>query len=68
MAEKYTPVETVKVEYVCDKCGVGTMTRDNRKPFAYLTDPAQFPHICLHCKHEQTFTVNYPTTGYRDVV
>lgn len=54
-----TEMKVYSVEYVCDECSTGFM-----KPtgVTLLSYPAQFPHICSCCEHEENFLVCYPTT------
>lgn len=65
MPEQETKVETVVIDYVCDKCESGIMERSGSA--AYLTEPMQFPHKCNKCGFEQTFKEVYPKVGYRRV-
>lgn len=62
MPEKLRPVETVQVDYVCDKCGIGHMELTGRM---LLSDPPKWPHECTNCCAERTFDVKYPTVRYR---
>lgn len=61
MAETFTPVRPVSVDYECDKCHNGHM----RSTGVMLTsDPPQYPHECDECGHAQTFDRMYPYVYY----
>lgn len=61
MPEIKRPVQTIEVNYVCDKCGHGMMQKEgemNPQTGAIL-------HRCMICGHEQTFNwVSYPRIDY----
>lgn len=65
MPQVTKPVQMVKIEYVCDECGEGTMVRDWDAP-ALMSHPPLFMHECTHCNHRQTLTTIYPTQGYKE--
>lgn len=69
MPEVETPVDVVRVEYVCDKCGEGTMRT--------LTGLASLPHHsgvtvttaagyceCSFCGEREWLDRAYPATRY----
>jgi len=61
MPEIKRPVQTIEVNYVCDKCGHGMMQK------AGDTNPqtGETLHRCMICGHEQTFKwVTYPRIDY----
>jgi len=64
MAEKSTPVDVARIDYVCDKCGIGQM--EHRDGLALLTYPARYSHECTHCGACQLFNCTYPRIEYRD--
>ncbi len=58
MAERNYEVKTVGVEYVCDKCGQGTM----RPTGIMLTmSPPKWGHKCNHCGELADLNQTYPT-------
>lgn len=62
MPEFETPKQVVSVDYICDKCGEGTMVFEGIILMSY---PPRYPHICNSCSHSQTFKVKYPTIVYK---
>ncbi|MDB6060386.1 MAG: hypothetical protein JWM78_489 [Verrucomicrobiaceae bacterium] len=57
MPEIKRPVQTVEINYVCDKCGHGMMHKSGE------TNPTsgETPHKCMICGAEQVFKwVSYP--------
>ena len=62
MGEKGQVVETLRMEYVCDECGVGMM-----KPTGgmLMTYPPKYPHICISCSYVQNFKQTYPVIRYK---
>ena len=60
--EKTLTVQTLKVDYECDKCGVGYMRPTGQ---CLTPDPPLYPHICTNCGHHQTFRVTYPYIDYQ---
>jgi transcription elongation factor Elf1 len=61
MGEIKRAVQTVEVNYVCDKCEHGMMQSCGD------TDPATYetPHKCMICGHLQSFKgVTYPRIDY----
>lgn len=57
MAEIHTPAKVVIVAYQCDKCDEGQMIPTG---VALMSYPAQYPHKCNRCGHEQIFRQPYP--------
>lgn len=64
MAEKSTPVDVVRIDYVCDACGIGHM--EHRGSVALLTYPARYSHECSHCGAPKLFDCTYPRIEYVD--
>lgn len=62
MPEKEFEVKTVGIDYVCDVCGVGTMSHTG---IVLSSNPPQYPHKCWNCGHEQTYYSRYPRTETR---
>lgn len=61
MPEIKRPVQTIEVNYVCDKCGHGMMQKIGE---ADATTGAIL-HSCMICGFEQTFKwVSYPRIDY----
>jgi len=61
MGEVKREVQTVEVNYVCDKCGHGMM-QSIGEPDPETQD---IPHQCVICGHTQTFQgVRYPRIDY----
>ena len=61
MPEIKRPVQTVEVNYVCDKCGHGMMEKQGEM------DPrtGEVPHRCMICGDEKVFKwVSYPRIDY----
>lgn len=58
MAERNFPIQVVGVEYICDKCGIGTMKPHGE--VAWLTDPVQYPHSCTKCGATIALNERYP--------
>lgn len=63
MSERTYEIRPVGVEYVCDRCLIGTMVA---QPGPQLTSfPTQVWHKCTECGYEQTFSgIIYPTIRY----
>ena len=57
MSEQVTPIEWVRVDYICDKCKTGIMVATQ---YVICTNPPRYPHVCNQCKAEQVFEVMYP--------
>ena len=61
MPEIKRPVQTVEVNYVCDKCGHGMM----EKRVIWTRGTGAMPHRCMICGDEKTFKwVSYPRIDY----
>jgi hypothetical protein len=62
--EREIDVKPIKVNYICDKCLVGTMESTG---IMLLSEPAQYPHVCSNqdCKTTQTLNKEYPFITYR---
>lgn len=61
MPEIKRPVQTIEVNYVCDKCGHGMMQKQGEM------DPSSgaVPHCCMICGDEKIFKwVSYPRIDY----
>ena len=57
MPEIKRPVQTIEVNYVCDKCQHGMMSQCGE----INEETGAAPHKCVICGHEQTFEwVTYP--------
>lgn len=64
MAEKKRPVQPVRVNYSCDKCGGDVLPTGA----CFDSYPAQYPHDCQQCGKRYTFTSLYPRIEYVDAV
>jgi transcription elongation factor Elf1 len=63
MAEIKRAVQTIEVNYVCDKCGHGMM----HKCGELNEETGDIAHKCVICGHEQNFQwVSYPRIDYID--
>jgi|694.fasta_scaffold06610_19 DNA-directed RNA polymerase subunit RPC12/RpoP len=62
MAERNFPIQVVGVEYICDKCGIGTMKSHGK--VACPADPVEYPHSCTHCGATAELTERYPTVRH----
>ncbi len=61
MPEIKRPVQTVEINYVCDKCGHGMMQKAGDMDAV----SGDVPHRCMICGAEQTFKwVSYPRIDY----
>ncbi len=61
MPEVKRPVQTIEVNYVCDKCEHGMM----QKCGEINEDTGEVPHKCVICGHLQSFEwVSYPRIDY----
>lgn len=61
MPEIKRPVQTVEVNYLCDKCGHGMLEKSGDM------DPqtGETPHHCMICGHIHSFKwVSYPRIDY----
>ena len=56
MSERKKEMRVFKIDYVCDECGVGTMS-----PFGneMLSRPPQMDHVCSHCGAIKRFRAPY---------
>lgn len=64
MAEIKRAVQTIEINYVCDKCEHGMM----HKCGELNEDTGDIAHKCVICGHEQNFQwVSYPRIDYIDV-
>ena len=63
MPEQFTPVDVVRVNYVCDKCGKANVERcDDGMMLAIY--PPLYPHKCPACGDVVNLRMMYPGTGY----
>ena len=61
MPEIKRPVQTIEVNYVCDKCGHGMLEKVGEMD----TQSGEALHRCMICNHNQTFKwVSYPRIDY----
>jgi predicted RNA-binding Zn-ribbon protein involved in translation (DUF1610 family) len=61
-----TPMQVVRVELVCPKCGEGKMASTNGP--AILSSPPQYPHKCDKCGHEDHVRgYLYPSIEFEEV-
>ncbi len=61
MPEIKRPVQTVEVNYVCDKCSHGMMEKVGEMD----AQSGETLHRCMICNHSQTFKwVSYPRIDY----
>lgn len=59
-----TPMQPVKVDYVCDACNTGHM----RSTGEHLTsNPPIYPHRCDNCGEFKSFNRCYPYITYKEV-
>ena len=64
MSERRTEVKTFRVDYICDTCGKGIMCSTG---VTLMSNPPQYPHMCLECDATQTFTgITYPRLEHED--
>jgi hypothetical protein len=63
MAEIKQPVSTVKVEYLCDDCGIGHMTLTHSINI-WKTGP-WYQHCCPHCHAYKELDKAYPAIEYK---
>jgi hypothetical protein len=59
MTVETTDLRAIKLDYRCDKCGVGHYRSTGVTLTSY---PAQYPHRCDKCDGHKTFLCIYPTT------
>jgi hypothetical protein len=64
MAERNFPIQVVGVEYICDKCGIGTMEPRPDVAIRWSENPAKYPHSCTHCGATAALTERYPTVRH----
>lgn len=62
--EKLVEVKTVMVHQMCDNCENGEFLPTGE---AYMTYPAQYPHVCGGCGKKKTFDHTYPRIEYRKI-
>lgn len=61
MAEVKRKVQTIEVNYVCDKCEHGMLEKSGEMN----EKTGEIPHKCMICGHEQIFKwVSYPRIDY----
>jgi DNA-directed RNA polymerase subunit RPC12/RpoP len=61
MPEVKREVRPVEVNYICDVCGKGMMSRSGE----IETKTGEIEHRCLICNHQQTFQWReYPRVDY----
>ncbi len=61
MPEIKRPVQTIEVNYVCDKCGYGMMKKTREMD----PDTGDIQHECAICSHPQVFKWrSYPRIDY----
>jgi predicted RNA-binding Zn-ribbon protein involved in translation (DUF1610 family) len=61
MPEIKRAVQTVEINYVCDKCGHGMMQRSGE----INPSSGEIPHRCMICGAEQIFKwISYPRIDY----
>ena len=61
MPEIKRPVQTIEVNYVCDKCGHGMMQKESEMN----PQTGEILHRCMICGNEQTFKwISYPRIDY----
>ncbi len=61
MPEIKRPVQTIEVNYVCDKCNHGMMQKVGEMD----RQTGEHPHRCMICGHEHTFKwISYPRIDY----
>jgi hypothetical protein len=67
MATVEEVIETIEIDYVCDKCCEGRMRPLplSEVVWADSSDDQLFRHSCNRCGHEFPFKVCYPTLAYR---
>ena len=60
--EKINDVRTIMIHKMC-KCG-GEFKPDG---MCLMSNPPQYPHICLKCGERETFTSKYPKLDYIEI-
>jgi hypothetical protein len=61
MPEIKRPVQTIEINYVCDKCGHGMMHKDGEMN----AQTGEVPHRCMICGNQQVFKwISYPRIDY----
>lgn len=61
MPEVKRPVQTIEVNYICDKCNHGMMAKAGNTN----QESGETLHRCMICGHEQSFKwVTYPRIDY----
>ena len=63
MGEQFTPVDVVRINYVCDKCGKANVEWNQ---IMLTSSPPWYPHKCPACGDVVNLRRAYPTTGYVD--
>lgn len=61
MPEVKRPVQTIEVNYICDKCEHGMLEKTTEAN----PETGETPHRCMICGHEQSFKwLSYPRIDY----
>lgn len=63
--EYRTPVQPVRVDAICEKCGTGYMRRTMGE---LHIPPRAIPHACLSCGHEALLSRQYPYIEFKESV
>lgn len=65
MSERFKELKAYNVRYMCDECDGGEMLPTG---MCYPTNPPMYPHKCTKCSSGNTFTIQYPTIQYKEVL
>lgn len=61
--EKMLEVITNKAVMICDECKEGHMCSTGE---VYMTNPAQYAHMCNKCGYRTNYFTSYPNISYQD--
>jgi predicted RNA-binding Zn-ribbon protein involved in translation (DUF1610 family) len=63
MPEQFTPVDVVRINYLCDKCGKAHVEWSH---VTLTSCPPWYPHKCPACGDVVDLRRVYPSIGYVD--
>ncbi len=64
MPEIHQPLIPLKIDYVCDSCGIGNLSRPNAKLEAIPSTGGGLLHRCPVCEVEYRLPQSYPYMTY----